>query len=214
MQAPVVTPESLRAARENAQLSQSAVSRATGLSRTDVSRFENGWLVLPDEKAEAVASFITEHLPADFQAPAKATQSHVGAHTEAPDQAVASAAPSGVWMLDGIQVAPAVPDVDAERMADELGEALGELDGLLPQARDVGFFASTEGVDRAFRLLATCGLLLRKLHGRSESTDSDSEDTRTIEAYLVRKLLSTSAANESSSRTGYVSRRRSGRIEA
>ena len=158
-----ITPSHLVAARGSAQISQAALTKATGISRTEISRFENGWLVLPDAKAAVLQQFVEQHLDAEIGT----TESAAGAQDaqlNPVDPSVERDLP-GQRIVDGVVVAPAIDDDEVEALASQLQECMAELDEVLPETPEVGFLVEDSRISRSKKLLARCGLILRRLHG-------------------------------------------------
>ncbi len=56
----IISPEQLKAARQSNNVSQAALSKATGVPRSYVSRFEGGKQILPDETLIVIRDYFEE----------------------------------------------------------------------------------------------------------------------------------------------------------
>ena len=169
--------EAARSARLALGLSQGAIARDTLVSRPELSRFENGWLVLSDDKCDSLIEFFEEQ---------GATFESIEPAVEQPHSAGGPANPSHAnachRILDGVCVAPGLPDDLAESLANELQEHQAWLDQHLPtRFRPPTWFASDKETE-AMRRMARATMLLRQLQGRASAEDG------ALESHLDLKL--------------------------
>lgn len=169
--------EAARSARIALGMSQGAVARDTLVSRPELSRFENGWLVLPDEKRRSLFEFLGVRLPHSSCAvsPASDPSSEDFNRSESLQE-------SSSRILDGVCVAPALRDEVVDRLANELHEHQDWMDtNLAGRFRASAFFVS-ELETEAMRRMASAMLLLRALQGRT------SNEVGSLQSYLLKKL--------------------------
>jgi transcriptional regulator with XRE-family HTH domain len=177
------TPEILKKARENLGLSQTSVSRETGLNRTYLSRFESGVQILPDDNLQALQDHYAT-MGFDFSEVAEEEPNQHGNPTVARE---------GVTIMDGFLIPDEIDPITVEELLSELKQHEDFIESELSAIPKSGLFGTDEtNLRRRLRLIGLRGLrcysIVQALKGR-ENVFSNLTDSFDIDMSVTRKNL-------------------------
>jgi len=187
------TPSILKQAREKLGLSQTSVSKETGLNRTYLSRFESGVQILPDHNLQD----LQDHYAAmgfDFSEIADTENDH----QEPNEDGMPTVPRENCTIIDGFLIPDGISSLEVEELLDELRHHEDFIESELKKAPISGLLGIDSGnLKRKLRLIGLRGLrcysIVQKLKGREYpfstlTGDSDIDmgvERDNLQAYLT-----------------------------
>jgi transcriptional regulator with XRE-family HTH domain len=179
MQTAILTPSQARDARESIALSQGRVAADTGVSRSYLSQFECGKLVLADSDLESLRAFY---------------ESRGASFDEAPEDDPATAGPNGPRIRDGLHIPDGVSREAADAILGHMAHSDQLARELLTADAPRGLFGVDSGKARdsarkAVRLMAHNWALLQSLQGRGVTRRADTAEVGVLEVAMRDDVL-------------------------